>query len=93
MHHTPTSLKLLALGSLTLAIKMDDAEMVTKFCLNYVYSPERTIKRNTSNQQFKAKKDDPKDLRSKVGQILSNKISEDKKNTKEDFTLEEIFEY
>ena len=56
VHHTPTSLKLLALGSLTLAIKMDDAEMVTKFCLNYVCSPERTIKRNTSNQQLKAKR-------------------------------------
>lgn len=33
------SLKLIGLGCLTLALKMDDAEMISKFCYSYLYNP------------------------------------------------------
>lgn len=88
MQFTPSSTKLLALGALTLAIKMDDAEMVSKFCLNYVYSPERTVKRNSSNLRSKPKREEARDVRSKMGAALSVKISEEKKIVREDFSLE-----
>lgn len=32
-------LKIVALSSLTLALKMDDAEMLSKFCIRYMYNP------------------------------------------------------
>lgn len=52
---TPT--KLAALGSLTLALKMDDAEMTSKFCLHYLYNPERTVKKSNPTPKPKLKRD------------------------------------
>jgi hypothetical protein len=49
------SLKLVALGCLTLALKMDDAEMISKFCFLYLYNPERTVKKAGSSQHIKLK--------------------------------------
>ena len=66
--------------------------MVTKFCINYVTSPERTVKRNTSNMRAKPKREEAKDLRSKMGTFLGLRISEDKKAHREDFSLEEVFD-
>jgi hypothetical protein len=60
------SLKIAALGSLTLGLKMDDAEMVSKFCFQYLYNPEKTVKRNSSGVQLRLKQkqkeinDDPR---------------------------------
>ena len=42
-------MKLVALSSLILALKMDDAEMTSKFCFHYLINPEKTVKRNGSN--------------------------------------------
>jgi hypothetical protein len=50
-----SNIKLVSLGALTLAIKIDDAEMISKFCLEYLYNPERTVKKG-SNSQLKKKK-------------------------------------
>ena len=38
-------MKLVALSSLILALKMDDAEMTSKFCFHYLINPEKTVKR------------------------------------------------
>lgn len=94
-HFTPpTSLKIVALASLTLALKMDDAETTSRFCFHYLYNPEKTVKRNNSAQmrRHKEKEEDPKE-RSKLSQVLSMRISEDKRVPKEDFTLDEILEF
>ncbi len=37
--YSATSMKLVILGALTLALKMDDAEMTSKFCFQYLYNP------------------------------------------------------
>jgi hypothetical protein len=50
-----TSLKIVALGALTLGLKMDDAEMTSKFCFQYLYNPEKTVKRNSSGAQLRLK--------------------------------------
>ena len=50
-----TSLKTVALGALTLGLKMDDAEMISKFCFQYLYNPEKTVKRNSSGAQLRLK--------------------------------------
>lgn len=50
-----TSLKIVALGALTLGLKMDDAEMISKFCFQYLYNPEKTVKRNSSGAQLRLK--------------------------------------
>jgi hypothetical protein len=59
IHQFPyQSMKLVGLGSLSLAIKMEDSEMVSKFCYNYLYNPERTVKKSNSNHlKFKQKKE------------------------------------
>ena len=49
------SMKLISLGCLSLSLKMDDAEMVSKFCFHYLYNPERTVKKNRSSHQIKLK--------------------------------------
>lgn len=52
------SLKLVALSSLTLALKMDDAEMTSRFCFHYYCNPERTVKKSVSNHlKLKEKKE------------------------------------
>lgn len=50
-----TSLKIVALGALTLGLKMDDAEMISMFCFQYLYNPEKTVKRNSSGTQLRLK--------------------------------------
>jgi hypothetical protein len=50
-----TSLKIVALGALTLGLKMDDAEMISMFCFQYLYNPEKTVKRNSSSTQLRIK--------------------------------------
>lgn len=50
-----TSLKIVALGALTLGLKMDDAEMISMFCFQYLYNPEKTVKRNSSSTQLRLK--------------------------------------
>ena len=49
------SMKLICLGCLTLALKIDDADMISKFCFHYLYNPERTVKKNRSSNQIKVK--------------------------------------
>ena len=53
--YSAPSMKILALGALTLALKMDDAEMTSKFCFQYLYNPEKTVKRNSSGAQLRLK--------------------------------------
>lgn len=50
-----SNMKLVSLGALTLALKMDDAEMLSKFCYYYLYNPEKTVKKHRSNKYFKNK--------------------------------------
>ena len=50
-----TSLKIVVLGALTLGLKMDDAEMISIFCFQYIYNPEKTVKRNSSGTQLRLK--------------------------------------
>lgn len=89
------SMKLVTLGALTLALKMDDAQMISKFCFQYLYNPQRTVKKNSSTSHLKLKhkrdpniRDDTREVKSKLTIILSSRISEDKKSVKEDFNLE-----
>lgn len=78
------SLKLVALGCLTLALKMDDAEMISKFCFLYLYNPERTVKKAGSNQQLKVKqkresvnaaKEEGKEMKARLATILAIRIA------------------
>jgi len=55
-----TSLKIVALGALTLGLKMDDAEMISMFCFQYLYNPEKTVKRNSSSTQLRLKQNKQK---------------------------------
>jgi hypothetical protein len=77
-------MKLVALGALTLALKMDDAEMISKFCFQYIYNPERTVKKSGSNNNIRTKhkresvvgiKDECREIKSKLSVILGVKIS------------------
>lgn len=45
----------MGLGCLTLALKMDDAEMISKFCFSYLYNPEKTVKKSGSSKYIKIK--------------------------------------
>lgn len=73
---------------------MDDAEMISKFCLEYLYNPERTVKKGTSNQLKKKKEiKEPKEEKSKLSALINGRIFEDKRGLKEEFSLEEIFDF
>jgi hypothetical protein len=85
------SMKLLGLGCLTLALKMDDAEMISKFCYSYLYNPEKTVKKSGSNKYIKIKhkresvvnvKEEGRELRSRLANIVSVKVCEEKRNVK-----------
>ena len=82
------SMKLISLGCLTLAIKMDDAEMITRFCFHYLYNPEKTVKKNRSSNNLKLKQKresvvvSKEEVKSKLEGIINVKISEDKKIVK-----------
>jgi hypothetical protein len=90
-------MKLACLGALTLALKMDDAEMVSKFCYNYLCSPERTVKKGGSTKYLKIKqkqsmvRDDGKEVRSKLSAVIATRIAEGK--GREDYSLEEILDF
>jgi hypothetical protein len=53
--YSTACMKIVALGALTLGLKMDDAEMTSKFCFQYLYNPEKTVKRNSSGAQLRMK--------------------------------------
>jgi hypothetical protein len=91
------AMKIVALGALTLALKMDDAEMISKFCFQYLYNPERTVKKSASHLKLKQKRDptreENREVKSKLSVILTAKISDDKKPVREDFNLDEVLDF
>jgi hypothetical protein len=92
------AMKLVALGALTLALKMDDAEMISKFCFQYLYNPERTVKKSASHLKLKQKRDptreENREVKSKLSAILAAKIADDKKQpVREDFNLDEVLDF
>ena len=90
-------MKIVALGALTLALKMDDAEMTSKFCVQYLYNPERTVKKSASHLKAKQKRDpsreENREMKSKLSLILTAKIADDKKPVREDFNLDEVLDF
>lgn len=57
-----SNMKIVVLGALTLALKIDDAEMTSKFCFQYLYNPEKTVKRNSSGLNLKIKQKQIKEI-------------------------------
>ena len=57
--------------------------MISKFCFQYLYNPEKTVKKNGSSNQIKIKqkresvvgKEEGKEVRSKLSGILNVKIT------------------
>lgn len=97
------NLKKVTLSSLTLALKMDDAEMVNRFYLEFLQNPERTVKKSISTnfgKNYKKKENctnsslkEKDELRLKLANILLINISENVKNVREEVSLEEVMDF